>query len=527
MGFEMAGKLRHWKERNGRYSARIVVPANLRPYLDGKAELEIQLGGDKRTALRNHAAAVASLQRQIGIARQKHEAVTGQPSAPLPYPLTAQQIALRDYQSQINFDEEIRAHDHRYAQVDPDPAFDAHPFRDGFAGKLSDDELEKLVGARFERARLAGNTDAVKGTPEWRVVAQALCVSSYEAVARRYERNDGDFSGTPAHPLLANVTPEAADEAEPVTFDSIIDEEVKRRARGKDAKPMPARGVKKYKDDCAFFAKWRKSKDAQTVTAAEVKSWIEAMQDAGDIGNRTVGKRVQNLRTVINWGRSNDPANFLPAGNPLTGIKLPDYTTTPSYLRAYSLDEASKVLAASRKETRTLFRWLPWLCAYSGMRVSEAGALYKEDFFKVGDRWFWKVTTAGGRKLKNASSERRIPVHPALVSEGLIDFIGKAPVGRLFKGETKDEVNVQPRMSGWIRNLIPMEEHPELSPNHGWRHLFEDLCRRDRVSEEARAYMTGRVFGNSQELYGRSEVMLAGLADAMDQIRPIEINQKT
>ena len=109
----MAGKLRHWKERNGRYSARIVVPANLRPYLDGKAELEIQLGGDKRAALRNHAAAVASLQRQIGIARQKHEAATGQPSTPLPYPLTAQQIALRDYQSQINFDEEIRAQPHR------------------------------------------------------------------------------------------------------------------------------------------------------------------------------------------------------------------------------------------------------------------------------------------------------------------------------------------------------------------------------------------------------------------------------
>lgn len=517
----MAGKLRHWKERNGRYSARIVVPANLRPYLDGKTELEIQLGGDKRTALRNHAAAVASLQRQIGIARQKHEATTGQPSTPLPYPLTIQQIAVRDYQSQIDFDAELRQQDPRYARFDIDPDV-ARRFRDGFAGKLNDDELEQLVGSRLERSRLAGNTDAVKGTDKWRVLAQALCVTSYEAMAREDERNEGDFTGKPTHPLLVSAAQEA-DMPEPITFDSIIEEEVKRRARGKDAKPMPARGVKKYKDDCAFFAKWRKSEDAQTVTAAEVKNWIEAMQDAGDIGNRTVGKRVQNLRTVINWGRSNDPANFLPAGNPLTGIKLPDYTTTPSYLRAYSLDEASKVLAASRKETRPLFRWLPWLCAYSGMRVSEAGALYKEDFFKVGERWFWKVTTAGGRKLKNASSERRIPVHPALVSEGLIDFIGKAPAGRIFKGETKDEVNVQPRMSGWIRNLIPMDEHPELSPNHGWRHLFENLCRRDRVSEEARAYMTGRVFGNSQALYGRSEVMLSGLADAMDQITPIEI----
>lgn len=522
----MAGKLRHWKERNGRFSARIVIPPQLRPYLDGKAELEIQLGGDRRTAIRNHAAAVASMQRQIGLARQKHEAVTGQqPKAPS-YPLTAQQIALRDYESQIAFDAEIRAHDPRYARIDPDPAHDAQPYRDGFAGKLSDDELEELVGARIELARLAGNSNAVKGSPEWRALAQALCISSYEAVARCYERNDGDFTGEPEHPLLATAAPIAEDQPEPVTFDSIIDDEVKRRARGKDAKPLPDRTVKKYRDDCAAFAKWRKSKDAQTVTAAEGKAWIEALQDKGELGNRTIKTKLQNVRTVINWGRSNDPDNFLPAGNPLTGVKLPDFITTPSHLRAYTMDEARKVLAAARKETKPLFRWIPWLCAYSGMRVSEAGSLRKEDFFKVGERWFWKVTTAGGRKLKNASSERRIPVHPALVAEGLIEFVEAAPAGRLFRGDTKDEIDVQPRISTWVRGLITLEEHPELSPNHGWRHLFEDLCRRDRVPEEARHYITGRTDGNSQELYGRSEVMLPGLADAMEHIKSIPIDHK-
>ncbi|MBO1024079.1 integrase [Ochrobactrum sp. SD129] len=522
----MAGNIRHWKERNGRYSARIVIPVNLRPFLENKSELEIQLGGDKRTALRNHAAAVASLQKQIGIARQKHEAATGQVSNPLPYPMTARQIALRDYQSQIAFDEEIRAHDHRYAQIDPDPVYDAHPYRDGFAGRMSDDELERLVGAQIESARISGNTSAVKGTTEWRTIAQALCVASYEAVARRYERNDGDFNGAPTHPILVKAEAEAATEAQFVSFDTIIDDEVKRRARGKDAKPLPDRTAKKYRDDCKAFCKWRKNKNALTVTAAEGKAWIEQMQDAGALGNRTIKARFQNVRTVINWGRSNDPANFFPAGNPLTGVKLPDYQTTPSHLRAYTMDEASRVLTAARKETRPLFRWLPWLCAYSGMRVSEAGALLKEDFFKVGERWFWKVTTAGGRKLKNASSERRIPVHPALVAEGLIDFVEDAPAGRLFKGETKDEIDVQPRMSSWVREIITLEEHPELSPNHGWRHLFEDLCRRDRVPEEARHYMTGRTDGNSQELYGRSEVMLPGLAAAMDEIKPIPIKQE-
>lgn len=208
----MAGTLRHWKERNGRYSARLVIPPYLRPYLDNKAELEIQLGGDRRTALRNHAAAVASIQRQIGIARQKHEAATGQQSKTAPYPLTVQQIALRDYESQITFDAEIRAHHPAYSQMGMD-ADEGRMFRDGFAGKLSNDQLDELVGARVQRFALSGNTDVVKGTPEWRSLAQALCVSSYEAMIRQDERDEGNFSGAPVHPLLADATPITVDEA--------------------------------------------------------------------------------------------------------------------------------------------------------------------------------------------------------------------------------------------------------------------------------------------------------------------------
>ena len=518
----MAGKPQHWKERNGRYSARVVIPPQLRPYLDNRAELEIQLGGDRRTALRNHAAAVASIQRQIGIARQKHEAATGQQAKPAPYPLTVQQIALRDYQSQINFDAEVRAHDPRYSQMGIDAA-EGRRLRDGFAGKLTDDELEELVGARLERARLAGNTDAVRGKPEWRALAQALCVSSYEAMLRQDERDEGNFTGQPTHPLIVEATHIYNDDPDPITFDNIIDDEVKRRARGKNAKPLPDRTIKKYRDHCAAFAKWRKSKNALTVTAAEGKGWIESLQDTGELSNRTVKAMLQNLRTVMNWGRQNDPTNFFPAGNPLNGVKAPDYTTLPSYLRAFTMDEAKVVLTAARKEEKAMFRWIPWLCAYSGMRVSEAGNLRKEDFFEIGGRWFWKVTTVGARSLKTASSERRIPVHRALIEEGLIDFVKAAKPGRLFKGGTKDAVLIQPRISTWVRGFIPFDQRPDLSPNHGWRHLFEDFCRRDQVPEDARNYITGRTDGGSQELYGRSEVMLPGLAAAIDRIAPIPI----
>lgn len=516
----MAGKVRHLLNRQGRYFARLVIPVDLRPFMDGKTELRTPLGPDRRTALAKLPGAVAALQHQIGLAEQQAN-VAGKAATTGRYPLTAEQIARREYQTQIEFDAEIRQHDHRYAMLGVD-LDRAHRLRDGFAGSLSDDELEELVGDRIARLRTAGNTSAAKGSTEWRAIAQALCLASYEAMARQDERDRGDFGGKPSHPILAGE--HVSDEpANVTTFNDIIDGEVNRRARGKNAKPLPDRTVKKYRDAAAEFARFRGSDNAATVTAAEGKAWIEAMQDAGHISNRTVKQKFQNVRTVLNWGRQNNPEHFLPAGNPLAGIKTPDYSTVPSYLRAYTMDEARTVLAAARKETKPMFRWIPWLCAYSGMRVSEAANLRKEDFFKVGDRWFWKVTTVGNRSLKTVSSERRIPVHKALTDEGLIEFVEHAPAGRLFRGETKEEISVQPRVSSWVRELIPMEKHPELSPNHGWRHLFEDLCRRDRVQEEARNYMTGRTDGRSQELYGRSEVMLPGLADAMDQIKPIDL----
>lgn len=492
--------------------------------MDGKTELRTALGPDYRTALKLLPGAVADLQHKIALGEGRAVEAGTKPVTVGRYPLAVDQIALRNYHHRLAQDEALRNKGPQWGSLTIDDGF-AADLRRGIAGQLSDSELANLVGHRIERFRLVGNTTAEQGSDEWRALARAVCISEYEALARVAERDEGDFTGQPSHPMLASAKIEEPPcPAKAVTFESIINAEVKRRERGKDAKPFPAKTVAKYRDHASAFAMWRKSTDASTVTADEGKRWVEAMQDAGANGNRTVKQKLQNVRTVLNWGRQADPVNFLPAGNPLIGLKTPDYTKTPSYLHAFTIEEAKLILSKARQETKPFLRWTPWLCAYSGMRISEVAKLRKGDFFKVGERWFWKVTTVGGRTLKNESSERRIPVHKALIDEGLMTFVEKAPAGLLFRGETKDEIDIQPRASAWVRSLITVAERPDLKPNHGWRHLFEDLCRRDRVQEEARFYITGRSDGRSQEMYGRSDVMLPGLADAMDQIAPFQLD---
>ncbi|TPJ72443.1 hypothetical protein FJ419_28000 [Mesorhizobium sp. B2-6-2] len=48
----MAGRVRNLLNRNGRYFARLVIPKELRPYMDGRTELRTALGPDYRTALK-------------------------------------------------------------------------------------------------------------------------------------------------------------------------------------------------------------------------------------------------------------------------------------------------------------------------------------------------------------------------------------------------------------------------------------------------------------------------------------------
>lgn len=76
----MAAKRRHWKEKDGRFWARLAIPLALRPFFDNKTQLTEPLGGDLREADRNHAAAVARLQAMIDAARAMQRIEVGEAS---------------------------------------------------------------------------------------------------------------------------------------------------------------------------------------------------------------------------------------------------------------------------------------------------------------------------------------------------------------------------------------------------------------------------------------------------------------
>lgn len=332
----------------------------------------------------------------------------------------------------------------------------------------------------------------------------------------------GDYSPDPVasrFPKFESQKPEdgSTKSGKSVTFDEIIDAEAQKRGAGKRSKPMPPASVKKFRRIAREFASFRKSDDAVTTTVAEVEDWSEAMTRAAKLDNRTIADKLTCLGTIINWGKSlRQYREPMASGELISGqIALPEWVEKPADETSYTMDEARHVMRQARAETDPRTRWLPWVCLYAGLRISEANALRKEDFFQCEGRWFFRVTTRGGRTLKTNRSERKIPVHPVLESEGFMRWVQAAADGKLFSpGATSF-------MGRWVRGDTVGITREEISPNHGLRHLFVALCRRDGVQDEPREYLCGHASDKVHRKYGSTDVMLPGLAAEMDKIVPL------
>ena len=508
----MAGKMRHLLERDGRFYARLVVKPDLRPFLDGKSELRTPLGGDRRQALSRHAREVAILQDRLMDAESRKVRSEGKVvarSVRASAPMSDDALARHHYQSLLSIDDEAR-NDQRWTALPIDDLF-VDKLRDAVAGKASNRELCEIVGTAFDRYQTRGNIDALPGSLEWRRVARVLASAEFEALSRVAERDEGDFVGVPDMPALKVAEPEPK---APYTFDQIIDEEVRRRTSGKDPVGVRPHTIAQFRRTAASFAKHRKSTDATNATRAEGEAWVQHLLSEGRLANKTIGVALVDLRAVLNWAKRHRPDD-MPEVNALTGVQKPAVRAIPPEARTFTLDEAHTILKAAQAESNPTLRFVPWIAAYSGARVSEIANLLPEDFFQIGDDWFFRITITGGRTVKTFSSIRRVPVHRDLIAHGLIEHVqASTPGKRLFNK------HAQPRISEWITNKVKVKrEH--MAPNHSWRHLFEDICTLAGMPDDARAYLTGRATGTSRDRYGRSDVALPGLAREMAKVPAI------
>ncbi len=167
--------------------------------------------------------------------------------------------------------------------------------------------------------------------------------------------------------------------------------------------------------------------DALRLTSDNLLAWKSSMIEAGLASKTIRDAKLAPVRTILRWAVEN---RRLPA-NPAERIGMGVKVRAGEGKRSFTDEEARVILRAALKQEDPVLRWVPWVCAYSGARLSEVCQLRAEDVQEIEGVWSIRFDPEAG-PLKTLSSERAVPIHPALIDVGFVAFARGVGSGPLF-----------------------------------------------------------------------------------------------
>lgn len=325
--------------------------------------------------------------------------------------------------------------------------------------------------------------------------AVSAAVQRASLALERYAR--GEFDGVPVV-ATTQAPPSAVSKGQKaISFEELV--------RGWAAEKHPAQKTRyEWKRVVGQFAAYLGHEDATRVTPDDVIRWKEALIAKG-LAPKTIsdGKLVA-VRTILQWGADNRRL----ASNPAERVSMDVKRKASETIRGFSDEEATIVLRAALGEMNPVLRWVPWLCAYSGARVSEVCQLRREDVRQIEGIWCMKFDPEAG-PLKTVSSERAVPLHQALLDSGFLAFVQSVASGPLFPDLRPDKFgkrggNGTKVLGRWVRGLGLTDER--LAPNHSWRHRVKTLGRRYGMAPDIVNAITGHGTRTVADQYGEFEM---------------------
>lgn len=258
-------------------------------------------------------------------------------------------------------------------------------------------------------------------------------------------------------------------------------------------------------------------------TPKDASDWkAKRLQDG--IAPRSVTTEIDGLKAVLNWAASNHKIER----NPFAGIRaVPDKDDAKSR-RSTTEDETIKILYHVRA-AQGARKWIPWLAAFTGARVTEVGQLYASDIRSIGDVFYIDVNRdTSDKSLKTAGSKRNIPLHAQLLEEGFLEFVATREGGPLFPELKLDKHGKRARASSSLMEKIVRGElglsDLTLAPAHSFRHRFADLCRNYGVREELWHSLTGHLGKKAADKYGNGFWITTQHAEGVSKIPRLIIN---
>jgi integrase len=299
---------------------------------------------------------------------------------------------------------------------------------------------------------------------------------------------------------------------DPVSFDELI------KGWASERRPV-AKTVYEWTRVMRQLEEYLGHSDARRVTGENLVAWKRSMVDGGLRPKTIQDAKLAPTRAIFQWGVQN---KLIPV-NPAEGISLDAKSKQGEKKRSFTDDEAKTILRAALVEKDPVRRWVPWIGAYSGARVSEICQLRSEDIVKIEDIWCMKLDPEAG-SLKTSGSERVIPLHPALVEAGFLKFATRSKPGPLFADLAPDKFgkrggNGTKVIGRFVRQLGLVDLR--LSPSHSWRHRIKTLGRRHGLALDILDAITGHGSRSVGDSYG--EFPVAALLREISKIPKLEL----
>ncbi|NIX78104.1 DUF6538 domain-containing protein [Microvirga terricola] len=327
---------------------------------------------------------------------------------------------------------------------------------------------------------------------------------------------DGDYTADPKADRFGEFQTEKQRRIAALTISGLFDAWEKEATHLHRAKAT----INRYRSVFTNLRVFLKHDDATKITAEDLVRFKDARLAEGISGKTIKDGDLAALKSVLGWAAEN---KRLPS-NPAAELTVRVAKRKLERERGFNDQEAKHILKAALAYSKTpkesaglavAKKWVPWLCAFTGSRVSEVTALRKESFRSEGDV---SVVRIFGTKT---GSYRDVPLHPQLEAVGLLNFVRQASSGPLFYSE-KDQKGRGPesqsgKLAKWVRSLGI--DDPRVQPNHGWRHRFTTVSRAVSMDHEKREYIVGHRLPGLGSVYGD----MAGLSAEIGKLPWYEV----
>ncbi|MCX2758969.1 site-specific integrase [Vibrio sp. Sgm 22] len=223
------------------------------------------------------------------------------------------------------------------------------------------------------------------------------------------------------------------------------------------------------------------------------------------ISRRTVQKIISLLSTFFNWVKSRGYVSE----NPFYRLKVRKALSTD---KRYQLSSDDLTLVFNMKDYQkgsflhSYYYWLPLLLRFTGARLNELCQLYKADLVLQDDIWGLSFTTRSDeQRIKNCNSIRFVPLHPALLSRGFVEFVQSRNSDRVFSELPLVNGYYSHNASKWFARRRSQLGLGKGRDAHSFRHTFVDDLKQNGVAIELIQELVGHSSNTvTTNVYSRS-----------------------